>query len=292
MKKSKYDLIFNDVQKEIIKQDYVNNGLSIRDISKKYAIKSKSYVSKLLNGVIRSYSEANKISHQKYPERYLHNDETKQILREKRLEYIKNNPHKTAWRQKNQSYPEKMFQKFLEEYGYTDNFLIQREYSVFPYFIDFAFVDLKIAIEIDGSQHLEKKRQEKDREKDILLKENGWRVIRISEHIVKTDWNLIKNILNDFISLNKEATFKQVGILQKNKSEYKYVKRDEFGRSEKMNNASIQQRKQIRPSANELEKEIRLSNFKKVGEKYGVSDNTIRKWCLFYGLSNKAKDYK
>ena len=47
MKKSKYDLIFNDVQKEIIKQDYVNNGLSIRDISKKYAIKSKSYVSKL-----------------------------------------------------------------------------------------------------------------------------------------------------------------------------------------------------------------------------------------------------
>lgn len=44
---------------------------------------------------------------------------------------------------------------------------------MFPYFIDFAFVDLKIAIEIDGSQHLLKDRKQRDELKDKLLTNNG-----------------------------------------------------------------------------------------------------------------------
>jgi very-short-patch-repair endonuclease len=71
------------------------------------------------------------------------------------------------------SYPEQQFEKFLKEYGYADKYLIEREVSIFPYFIDFAFSDLKIAIEIDGSQHLEEKRKESDNKKDELLQKNG-----------------------------------------------------------------------------------------------------------------------
>ena len=71
------------------------------------------------------------------------------------------------------SYPEEQFIKFLIEKGYSSKFLIKREFSVFPYYIDFAFVDLKIAIEIDGSQHLEKSRMEKDKLKDKLLQQKG-----------------------------------------------------------------------------------------------------------------------
>lgn len=288
---SKYDLVLSENDKKRIKEDYEYNHLSIKDVMHKYGVKSKCYITKLLNGIIRNYSEANKIAHQKYPEKYLHNEKTKNKIREARLKFMKEHPEQTAWRLKNKSYLEEMFEVFLQERGYADKYLIQREYSVFPYFIDFAFVDLKIAIEIDGSQHLLEDRQERDKKKDKLLQKQGWKVIRIAENVIKTDWDKIQEILNDFLTLETNITFQQVGIVKAPHAR-EFVQRDEFGRSEKMNNAAIQQRRQVRPTAEELVKEIISSNFKQVGKKYGVSDNTIRKWCLFYGLSNKSKDYK
>jgi len=46
------------------------------------------------------------------------------------------------------------------------------------------------------------------------------------------------------------------------------------------------------PKKEELEQELKKTNFVQVGKKYGVSDNAVRKWCRFYGISDKAKDYK
>lgn len=192
-----YDEVLSDEIKEKIIDDYVNKKFSIRDLMKLYNVKSKEYICNLLGELKRNPSQATKIAHERYPERFLHSEETKNIIREKRLAFMKEHPEQTAWRMKNQSYPEKMFEKFLKEKGYADKYLIQREYSVFPYFIDFAFVDLKIAIEIDGSQHLLEERKEKDRQKDNLLQEQGWKVIRIAENVVKTDWELIENMLNE-----------------------------------------------------------------------------------------------
>ena len=205
---------------------------------------------------------------------------------------MKAHPEKTAWRQKNKSYPEAMFEKFLYENGYADKYLIQREYSFFPYFIDFAFVDLKIAIEIDGSQHLEEKRQKKDKEKDELLQNNGWKVIRIAENIVKTNWDIIKAILDDYISLDIETNFIQVGVIEAPKQKYIKVERNEQGRSIEMEKSFIKQRTIERPKPEELIKMLQESSFKAVGKKYSVSDNTIRKWCIYYGLSKYSKDYK
>lgn len=54
----------------------------------------------------------------------------------------------------------------------------------------------------------------------------------------------------------------------------------------------LSQRKVERPSKEELNILLKNNNFSSVGRMYGVTDNTIRKWCLSYGLSNKAKDYK
>lgn len=122
---------------------------------------------------MRSFSESGKIAHRKKPERYKHTKESKAKLRAARLKYMKEHPENTAWRRANISYPEKMFMKFLEEKGYSSKYLIHREYSVFPYFIDFAFVEQKIAIEIDGSQHLLPERKAHDEKKDALLIEQG-----------------------------------------------------------------------------------------------------------------------
>jgi len=53
----------------------------------------------------------------------------------------------------------------------------EREYRVCKWFIDFAFINKKIAIEIDGKQH--EYRQHLDNEKDNFLISNGWVVLRI-----------------------------------------------------------------------------------------------------------------
>lgn len=291
-----YDLILTEEDKVNIIKDYVENFLSIRDLKSKYNIKSGTYLVNLLKGKIRNLSESNKVAHKRYPERYKHTEESKSKLREKRLAFMKAHPEQTAWRQKNMSYPEEMFLKFLNERGYADKFLIQREYSIFPYFIDFAFVDLKIAIEIDGSQHLLQERKAKDELKDALLIENGWRVIRIAESSVKEDWDSIQRVLDDHIDLNTDVVYSQVGVVKPCRKytpqgHYIRVKRDEFGRSEKMTESAIKQRKCERPDKETFLQELKVGNFTSVGRKYGVSATAIRKWCKFYGMSHKSKDY-
>lgn len=287
-----YDSLFTKEDKQSIINDYVVNQLTFREVMKKYNIRSKSYLAKLLDGKTRSISEAGKLAHIKHPERFKHTEESKAKIREKRLAFMKAHPEKTAWRRSNQSYPEKVFEKFLTERGYADKFLIQREYSFFPYFIDFAFVDLKIAIEIDGSQHLLPERKERDEKKDSLLQENGWRVIRIAESVVKTDWDAIQQVLDEYISLDTSLTYTQVGIITTPKQTYVKVERDEFGRSEKMIESAIRQRRVERPDKDTLIRELTESSFLGVGQKYGVSDNAVRKWCKIYGISRYAKDYK
>ena len=52
------------------------------------------------------------------------------------------------------------------------------------------------------------------------------------------------------------------------------------------------QRKTIRPEAEELKTMLFEMSFSEVARKFGVSDNTIRKWCKQYGIPSSAKDYK
>lgn len=46
--------------------------------------------------------------------------------------------------------------------------------------------------------------------------------------------------------------------------------------------AKIASRKVDRPSHDQLKEDIKSLSIKKVGEKYGVSDNAIRKWLFYY----------
>ncbi|MNV48894.1 hypothetical protein D3C71_1408210 [compost metagenome] len=78
---------------------------------------------------------------------------------------------------KKPSYPEQFFIKAIEnEFNDTD---YVREFQIERYFIDFAWVEKKIAIEIDGKQHEFKERKESDLRKDSVLINNGWKVLRI-----------------------------------------------------------------------------------------------------------------
>lgn len=49
---------------------------------------------------------------------------------------------------------------------------------------------------------------------------------------------------------------------------------------------------EINVSREELKALIRTTSFVKIGEKFGVSDNAIRKWCDKYNLPRRVKDIK
>ena len=280
--------MINEEAKKLINEDY-ENGLSIGEICKKYNMSSKSYISNyILSGGTRSLSESVKMAHKKYSESFKHTEETKKKMREKRLAWIKANPEKTAWRLKNMSYPEKCFQKILEDNGLDKKYLIYREYSVFPYFIDFAFVDEKIAIEIDGSQHLEEERKKRDEEKDALLISNGWKVLRIAAIEVIRDGKKALNAVLEILG-DSDRQYSKVGILKAPKTYEKPI-RGEDGLTDKQRENAINQRKVDRPSKEQLWEMVSSMTFEDVGKKYNVSSKAIVKWCKWYGLPHRKKD--
>lgn len=162
-------------------------GFSIRDIVQKGY--KRSDVRYALSGHRRSKSEASILAHKLKPESFKLNEQTKDKIRQARLKYLKEHPEDTAWRTKKISYPEKLFQQLIEQNNLTSKYDIVREYSFFPYFIDFAFVNIKLAIEIDGSQHwLKESKIERDKEKEEVLVAKGWKLYRIPEFKIKKDF--------------------------------------------------------------------------------------------------------
>lgn len=79
------------------------------------------------------------------------------------------------------SYPEKWLIKVLEnEFGMKENIDYKTELSFGRYALDFAWINEKFCIEIDGEQHERfEKYKLRDNKKDELLKQNNWQEIRI-----------------------------------------------------------------------------------------------------------------
>lgn len=259
---------------------YVNESYSVKDLRKKFKVQSDD-IKDILGDKVRSLSEANKLAHKKYPENFKHTEESKKIMREKRLEFMKNNPEKTAWRLSNVSYPEKLCIEYIENNELDKKYSIVREYSVFPYFIDFAFVNEMVAVEIDGSQHLLPERKESDNKKDELLNELGWVVIRVSEKEIKTNINDVFDQILTILKTKPKINNHRIGLVVKPKKRQK-KERNEFGFTEKQIQSIKSQRKADRPSLEELKTLINKHGYVGTGKMFGLSDNAIRKWLKSY----------
>ncbi len=263
--------------------DYYKRGNSISTVSKKYKI-GKTVCKDIVvsAGIFRDQSTARKLCRERYPESFKHSDETKEKLRQHRIAWMKSNPEQTAWRTRNNpSYPEKLFIQMCKDNSLYDTYDIVREYSIGLFYIDFAFVNANVAVEIDGSQHwLDSDRIERDIRKEKCLKENGWRLFRIPEFKLKQSYQEITNDLLLFLS--------DSDILEKKYDddiiEYEVVRKEKLNAKEtkrrlksKKAEAMVKSR---RTDFDEVYPSFGWSS--KLGDKWGMSSQAASRYCRKY----------
>ena len=277
-------------------QKYYNNNHTWRDIIIQFKISSEKLLKASKNGFFksRSKSDANKLGNIKNPRTL--SEETKKKISESRIKYLKEHPEKVPYLlnhySKGESYPERYFDEI-----FRNKFEYKRFLPISYYHIDFAVVDKKIAIEIDGDQHyLDKKVVESDKRKNKFLINNGWDIIRIKwsdyqkmikiekEEYIKKLIEYILNLINvkpeiiikeNIKNIKPETIIKEKIFYCKTCGQNKIFNKD----TDCVKCAHLKQRKvKNRPNIEELLNEVKILGYCKVGRKYGVSDNTIRKW--------------
>ena len=60
----------------------------------------------------------------------------------------------------------------------------RRQVPIGAYIVDFACVAAKLVVEVDGPSHNDLEQQAYDKRRDTWLREQGWRVVRISNDLV------------------------------------------------------------------------------------------------------------
>ena len=91
---------------------------------------------------------------------------------------------------------EKKTEQYLSELGFKEHEDYEKQYNVSRYWIDFAFVNEKVAVE-PGANYWHTK--EKDEGKEKALNERGWKVLRFNEDDINQEEDSVKEIIRETI---------------------------------------------------------------------------------------------
>lgn len=94
------------------------------------------------------------------------------------------------------SFPEQWLIGVLKnEFNQIENINYKTEKPFYRYFLDFAWPEKRLCIEIDGELHRYEKQKENDNKKDELLKQDGWKELRLKwSYIMKNKQETIERI--------------------------------------------------------------------------------------------------
>lgn len=164
----------------LLQADY-NSGLTCRELCSKYKTNMGTLFKARDRGdiVFRSLQDATKLAWKNNRHAPLTAETRKKMSDAKKAYYVKypeKVPYKLYHYSKGPSYPERYFRElFMKE-----NISLITEHSIEAYSLDFADVEKKIDIEIDGDQHFTDERiVESDRKRNMFLIDQGWIVYRI-----------------------------------------------------------------------------------------------------------------
>lgn len=223
----------------------------------------------------------------------------KQEISKQRKKFLRENPDKHPWKNSKKfiSHPCEILKQALRD----NNIYFEEEYTPLKsraFSLDIAFVDKKIALEINGNQHYQSNGKLKPyyQERHDLLVEKGWTVHEIHYKNCYNK-NFIKKICKDFEYLKIKDIKTYINYMYEkvlrqlvNKTNKKYYcldcKKDVFRTSKRCMSCNARKnnkRKVVnRPSLETILNDIKETSFVATGKKYGVSDNTIRKWIKYY----------
>lgn len=225
-----------------------------------------------------------------------HSEESKKKMSEKRKQWLRDNPDKHPWRNKDKFKSEpcekakeflrKLNIRFIEEY--------QPEIEGRSFSIDIAMPEKMIALEINGNQHYGRDGRLKPyyQERHDLLESNGWIVYEI-HYSACFDLDKWSDFVDKIRNTEKKIDFDYfyyVPIPKNRKKKHcidcgKNINSHSI-RCRECNYKISRNRKVDRPSKEELEKMIWELPMTKLGKKYRVSDNAVRKWCKSYNINN------
>ena len=204
---------------------------------------------------------------------------TKNIIRKKRLEFMKNHPNETAWRKRNEmSWPEKIFHDAIIRNNLLMLFEIEREKSFFPYYVDFAFNNVKVAVEIQGSQHYSSiERINKDKKKKNIILNNGWRIYYVDANQITINPDKCIEELINFIG-DVKIIVKTSKI--KTSSEIRKEKEEEIKEKNKLKETN--QEKIFIESYNSIEN--KYGKIQKLAKLLNISHTAVKRRMNKYGL--------
>ena len=143
----------------------------------------------------------------------------------------KNMPH---------SYPETWLIDVLKNnFNQIENIDYETERPFYRFFLDFAWPEKRLCIEIDGELHRYEKQQNNDKEKDRLLKEDGWKELRLKWGYINSNKveaiKLIENFLNETgdITIPLYKTKREIWEEQHKENKLNGVLKDKSGRFNK-----------------------------------------------------------
>ncbi len=99
-----------------------------------------------------------------------------------------NNPNLTPYAKRLRSEMTKEERRLWYDFFKKTPYRVNRQRQFGNYIVDFFIAEVKLVIELDGSQHYSEKGRENDRERDAYLKEHGLTVLRYSNYDVNTDF--------------------------------------------------------------------------------------------------------
>lgn len=132
-------------------------------------------------------------------EGHKHTEETKRRISEIRKQQIANNGG-IWWSSRSKckrSYAEEWTKRVLENESVDIEF--KEEYHIGKWFLDFAWPDRKIGLEIDGEQHEWPERKQMDKEKDAYCASQGWKILRLKWADIVVDKPKAVNKIKEFV---------------------------------------------------------------------------------------------
>lgn len=194
-----------------------------------------------------------KLSVQSQKEVYIKHPEKREIRRQQRLNYLSKQENRinTAWykrAKREYSFLEKWFiDNIIIKYELTNKYDIISEKVVNSYFLDFAFDNIKLDVELDGRCHFNhgEDRIQHDINRDQNLNNEGWKVYQISYKDVECDG---EKTINDFINY-----LNNIDILQPKQLDYNEI----------IDHTKIYKKQQIKRKIDKLNRKIENENKKK-----------------------------